>query len=160
MSEPNASQPAPLAPGSPGDSLSKDFAAGVVVFLIALPLCLGIALASGAPLLSGLIAGIVGGILVGIASGSHLSVSGPAAGLTSIVLTSIGKLGTFEAFLLAVVLAGVIQLAMGALKMGDVVNYFPSSVIRGMLVGIGIIIILKQIPHAFGYDKVPEGDDR
>ncbi|MBM3829293.1 MAG: SulP family inorganic anion transporter [Verrucomicrobia bacterium] len=143
-----------------GDSLSKDFAAGVVVFLVALPLCLGIALASGAPLLSGLIAGIVGGIVVGIASGSHLSVTGPAAGLTSIVLMSIGKLGTFEAFLLAVVLAGVIQLAMGALKMGNVVNYFPSSVIRGMLVGIGIIIILKQIPHAFGYDKVPEGDDR
>jgi carbonic anhydrase len=140
--------------------MRSDLSAGIVVALVALPLCLGIALASGAPLLSGLIAGIVGGIVVGVISGSQLSVTGPAAGLTSIVLMSIAKLGTFEAFLLAVVLAGFIQIVMGILKLGGIVNYFPASVIRGMLAGIGIIIILKQLPHAVGYDKVPEGDDR
>ncbi|MGB5555279.1 MAG: SulP family inorganic anion transporter, partial [Flavobacteriaceae bacterium] len=124
----------------------------------ALPLCLGIALASGAPLFSGLIAGIVGGIIVGALSGSEIGVSGPAAGLAAIVLTAINALGGFENFLLAVVLGGVIQLVFGFLKAGIIGYYFPSSVIKGMLTGIGIIIILKQIPHFFGYDPDPEGD--
>lgn len=138
-------------------SLKNDIPASIVVFFVAIPLCLGIALASGAPLFSGLIAGIVGGIIVGIASGSQIGVSGPAAGLAVIVLSSIQKLGAYEAFLLAVVIAGVIQLILGALKAGTIAYYFPSSVIKGMLSGIGIIIILKQIPHAMGYDKEYEG---
>lgn len=133
-------------------NIKGDLSAGLVVFLIAVPLCLGIALASGAPLFSGMIAGIVGGLVVGFFSGSHLSVSGPAAGLTAIVLSAITTLGNFETFLLAVVLAGVIQLILGFIKAGTVANYFPSNVITGMLTAIGIIIILKQIPHAFGYD--------
>lgn len=133
-------------------NIKGDLSAGLVVFLIAVPLCLGIALASGAPLFSGMIAGIVGGLVVGFFSGSHLSVSGPAAGLTAIVLSAITTLGNFEAFLLAVVLAGAFQLILGFLKAGTVANYFPSNVITGMLTAIGIIIILKQIPHAFGYD--------
>jgi carbonic anhydrase len=137
-----------------------DLPAGVVVSLVALPLCLGIALASGAPLFAGLISGIVGGVVVGALSGSQLSVSGPAAGLTSIVLSSVTQLGVFESFLTAVVLAGVFQLLLGWLKAGSIVNYFPSAVISGMLAGIGIIIILKQLPHAMGYDKVPEGEER
>ena len=139
-------------------SLKTDLPASIVVFFVALPLCLGIALASGAPLFSGLIAGIIGGILVGALSGSHVGVSGPAAGLAAIVLTAIGTLGGFENFLLAVVLGGVIQFVFGILKAGVIGYYFPSSVIKGMLTGIGIIIILKQIPHFFGYDKDPEGD--
>ncbi|MFH6603232.1 SulP family inorganic anion transporter [Maribacter algicola] len=138
--------------------LKSDLPASVVVFFIALPLCLGIALASGAPLFSGLIAGIVGGIVVGALSGSHIGVSGPAAGLAAIVLVAIGTLGSWENFLLAVVLGGVIQLVFGFLKAGIIGYYFPSSVIKGMLTGIGIIIILKQIPHFFGYDADPEGD--
>ena len=138
--------------------LKNDLPASVVVFFVALPLCLGIALASGAPLFSGLIAGIVGGIFVGSLSGSHIGVSGPAAGLAAIVLTAIATLGSFENFLLAVVLGGVIQLLFGVLKAGVIGYYFPSSVIKGMLTGIGIIIILKQIPHFFGYDAAPEGD--
>lgn len=138
--------------------LKNDLPASIVVFFVALPLCLGIALASGAPLFSGLIAGIIGGIVVGAASGSHIGVSGPAAGLAAIVLTAIGTLGGFENFLLAVVLGGVIQLVFGILKAGIIGYYFPSSVIKGMLTGIGIIIILKQIPHFFGYDPDPEGD--
>ncbi len=138
--------------------LKSDFAAGVVVFLVALPLCLGVALASGAPFFSGLIAGIVGGVVIGILSNSQLSVSGPAAGLVAIVLAAITKLGAFETFLLAVVLAGVFQLILGFLKAGSIANYFPSSVIKGLLTAIGIIIILKQIPHALGYDKDAEGD--
>ncbi|MCX2718375.1 SulP family inorganic anion transporter [Lentiprolixibacter aurantiacus] len=138
--------------------LKNDLPASVVVFFVALPLCLGIALASGAPLFSGLIAGIVGGIFVGSLSGSHIGVSGPAAGLAAIVLTAIATLGSFENFLLAVVLGGVIQLLFGVLKAGIIGYYFPSSVIKGMLTGIGIIIILKQIPHFFGYDATPEGD--
>lgn len=138
--------------------LKNDLPASIVVFFVALPLCLGIALASGAPLFSGLIAGIVGGIFVGAASGSHIGVSGPAAGLAAIVLTAIGALGGFENFLLAVVLGGLIQLGFGILKAGIIGYYFPSSVIKGMLTGIGIIIILKQIPHFFGYDSDPEGD--
>jgi MFS superfamily sulfate permease-like transporter len=138
--------------------LRKDLPASIVVFFVALPLCLGIALASGAPLFSGLIAGIIGGIIVGALSGSHIGVSGPAAGLAAIVLTAIGTLGGYENFLVAVVLGGVIQFVFGLLKAGVIGYYFPSSVIKGMLTGIGIIIILKQIPHFFGYDADPEGD--
>ncbi len=139
-------------------NLKSDIPASIVVFFVALPLCLGIALASGAPLFSGLIAGIVGGIVVGALSGSQIGVSGPAAGLAAIVLTAIGTLGGFENFLLAVVLGGIIQVVFGILKAGVIGYYFPSSVIKGMLTGIGIIIILKQIPHFFGYDANPEGD--
>ena len=138
-------------------NLKSDLPASIVVFFVALPLCLGIALASGAPLFSGLIAGIVGGIIVGALSGSHIGVSGPAAGLAAIVLTAIGTLGGFENFLLAVVLGGFIQLAFGLFKAGIIGYYFPSSVIKGMLSGIGLIIILKQIPIFFGY-VAPEGD--
>ena len=138
--------------------IKNDLPASIVVFFVALPLCLGIALASGAPLFSGLIAGIVGGIIVGALSGSHIGVSGPAAGLAAIVLTAIGALGGFQNFLLAVVIGGLIQLLFGILKAGVIGYYFPSSVIKGMLTGIGIIIILKQIPHFFGYDEDPEGD--
>lgn len=139
-------------------TLKNDMPASIVVFFVALPLCLGIALASGAPLFSGLIAGIIGGIVVGSLSGSKIGVSGPAAGLAAIVLTAIGTLGSYENFLVAVVLGGVIQLLFGVLKAGIIGYYFPSSVIKGMLTGIGIIIILKQIPHFFGYDADPEGD--
>lgn len=139
-------------------SLKSDFASGLVVFLVALPLCLGIALASGAPPLSGIIAGVVGGIVVGFLSKSHLSVSGPAAGLTAIVLTAITEFKAFDIFLLSVLVAGAIQLALGFLKAGSISNYFPNNVIEGMLAGIGIIIILKQIPHAVGYDRDFEGD--
>jgi len=138
-------------------NLKSDIPSSIVVFFVALPLCLGIALASGAPLFSGLIAGIVGGIIVGSLSGSKIGVSGPAAGLAAIVLTAIGTLGSYENFLVAVVLGGVIQLLFGVLKAGVIGYYFPSSVIKGMLTGIGIIIILKQIPHFFGYDPNPEG---
>src|SRR5690606_139959 len=137
-----------------------DFASGLVVFLVALPLCLGIAMASGAPLFSGIIAGVVGGIVVGFLSNSHLSVSGPAAGLTAIVLTAITDLGAFEIFLSAVFLAGIIQLALGFLSAGSISNYIPTNVIEGMLAGIGVIILLKQIPHALGYDADFEGDER
>ncbi|AFD06938.1 bifunctional SulP family inorganic anion transporter/carbonic anhydrase [Solitalea canadensis] len=138
-------------------SIKHDFPASIVVFLVALPLCLGVALASGAPLFSGLIAGMVGGIVVASFSGSQLSVSGPAAGLTAIVLSAITQLSTYETFLFAVVLAGVLQLIFGLLKAGTVSNYIPSNVIKGMLAAIGIILILKQIPHAFGYDATAEG---
>ena len=136
----------------------QDFSASIVVFFVAVPLCLGIALASGAPLFAGIIAGIVGGIVVGAASGSQLGVSGPAAGLTVIVLNAIATLGSWEAFLFALVIAGLLQIIMGYLKLGTIAYYFPSSVIKGMLTGIGLIIILKQIPHALGYDKDYEGD--
>lgn len=139
-------------------NLKNDLPASVVVFFVALPLCLGIALASGAPLFSGVIAGIIGGIIVGALSGSQIGVSGPAAGLAAIVLTAIGTLGGFENFLVAVVLGGIIQVVFGILRAGVIGYYFPSSVIKGMLTGIGIIIILKQIPHFFGYDSDPEGD--
>jgi MFS superfamily sulfate permease-like transporter len=138
--------------------LKSDLPSGLVVFLVALPLCLGIALASGAPLFSGIIAGIIGGLVVGFLSNSHVSVSGPAAGLAAIVLSSINTLGTFELFLVAVVLAGIIQLILGFLQAGSISNYFPNNVVEGMLAGIGVIIFLKQIPHAFGYDKDNEGD--
>ena len=138
--------------------LRDDFPAGIVVFFVAVPLCLGIALASGAPLFAGLISGIIGGIVVGILSGSHVGVSGPAAGLAVIVATAIETLGSFEAFLVAVVLSGFIQIALGAARAGVLAYFFPSSVIKGMLTGIGLLIILKQIPHAVGWDSDPEGD--
>ncbi|RYD80479.1 MAG: SulP family inorganic anion transporter [Sphingobacteriales bacterium] len=134
-------------------SIKNDLPAGLVVFLVALPLCLGIALASGAPLFSGIIAGIIGGIVVGSISGSALGVSGPAAGLTVIVLTAISSLGSYPVFLLAVVVAGLIQLILGVARAGIIGYYFPSSVIKGMLAAIGLILILKQIPHALGFDK-------
>jgi SulP family sulfate permease len=140
--------------------LKRDLPASIVVFFVAVPLCLGIALASGAPLFSGIIAGIVGGIVVGVASGSPLGVSGPAAGLAVIVLTAIATLGgSWEAFLMAVVLAGIFQLILGYAKVGFIAYFFPSSVIKGMLTGIGLLIILKQIPHALGWDKDVFGDD-
>ena len=138
-------------------NLKSDIPASIVVFFVALPLCLGIALASGAPLFSGLIAGIIGGIVVGSVSNSSLGVSGPAAGLAAIVFSAIGELG-YENFLMAVVIGGVLQTLFGILRLGIIAYYFPSSVIKGMLTGIGIIIFLKQIPHFFGYDSNPEGD--
>ena len=138
------------------EHMRSDIPAGIVVFFVAVPLCLGIALASGAPLFAGLIAGIVGGIFVGALSGSQVGVSGPAAGLAVIVLAAIEDLG-YETFLAAVVLAGVIQIVMGVARSGFIAYFFPSSVIKGMLAGIGIIIILKQIPHALGHDTDPEG---
>ena len=139
-------------------NLRYDVPSGLVVFLVALPLCLGIALASGAPLMSGLVTGIAGGLVAGLASGSHLAVSGPAAGLTVIVLDGIEDMGSFEAFLVAVVLAGAIQLVLGFLKAGIIGHYFPSSVIQGMLAAIGLILILKQIPHFLGVDQDFFGD--
>jgi MFS superfamily sulfate permease-like transporter len=139
-------------------NLTTDFSSGLVVFLVALPLCLGIALASGAPLFSGIISGVVGGIVVGFISKSHLSVSGPAAGLTAIVLTAITTLGNFQLFLLAVFIAGILQVILGFIKAGSISSYFPNNVIEGMLAGIGVIIFMKQIPHAVGYDKDYEGD--
>ena len=138
--------------------LRHDLPAGIVVVFVAVPLCLGIALASGAPLFAGLVAGIIGGIVVGALSGSALGVSGPAAGLAVIVATAIQDLGSFEVFLVAVVLAGLLQIGMGLLGGGVLADFFPSSVIKGMLSGIGLLIILKQIPHAVGWDADPEGD--
>jgi MFS superfamily sulfate permease-like transporter len=139
-------------------SIKNDLPASIVVFFVAVPLCLGIALASGVPLFAGLIAGIVGGIVVGAISDSPLGVSGPAAGLVVIVLGAIETLGSFQGFLLALVLAGVLQIALGVVRAGGIAYFFPASVIKGMLSGIGIIIILKQIPHALGHDSDPEGD--
>ncbi|MDN3587245.1 SulP family inorganic anion transporter [Pedobacter aquatilis] len=140
-------------------NLKKDLPSSIVVFLVALPLCLGIALASGAPLFAGLITGIIGGIVVASCSGSQLSVSGPAAGLTVIVLGAITSLGSYPTFLLAVVLAGVFQVILGFIKAGTIGNYFPSSVIEGMLAAIGLILILKQLPHALGVDTDFSGDE-
>jgi MFS superfamily sulfate permease-like transporter len=139
---------------------ASDISASIVVLLIGLPLCLGIALGSGAPLFSGIIAGIVGGIVVGFFSKSSLSVSGPAAALTAVVVTGITSLGSYEAFLLAVVLAGFFQIILGFIKAGVIAHYVPNSVIRGMLTAIGLILILKQIPHILGYDVDFEGDER
>ena len=139
-------------------NLKSDFASGLVVFLVALPLCLGIAMASGAPLFSGIISGVIGGIVVGYLSTSHISVAGPAAGLTAIVLTAISDLGAFDIFLTAVFIAGLLQIVLGFVKAGSISNFFPTNVIEGMLAGIGIIIIMKQLPHAFGYDSDFEGD--
>ncbi|MBD8084333.1 SulP family inorganic anion transporter [Chryseobacterium caseinilyticum] len=139
--------------------IKENLPSGLVVFLVALPLCLGIASASGAPALSGIIAGIVGGIIVGFISNSNISVSGPAAGLTTIVLNAITDLGAFDLFLCAGIIAGVIQLVLGFMRAGSISNYFPNNVIEGMLAAIGIIIILKQLPHAVGFDKDFEGNE-
>lgn len=133
--------------------LKHDLPAGLSVFLVALPLCLGIALASGAPLYSGLLSGIIGGLVVALVSGSPLAVSGPAAGLTTVVAASIISLGDYKIFLLSVMVAGLFQLILGLLKLGAIANYFPSSVIKGMLAAIGILLISKQIPLALGYDQ-------
>jgi len=138
-------------------NLKTDIPSGLVVFLVALPLCLGISLASGAPFFSGLISGIIGGIVIGSLSGSKLSVSGPAAGLAALVLAAIHNIGAFDLFLCAVLIAGILQVLMSVAKLGGIANYFPSSVIKGMLTSIGILIIAKQIPHAVGYDKNEKG---
>lgn len=140
------------------EKVKKDLSASIVVFLVALPLCLGVSLASGAPLISGLISGIIGGIIVGLLSKSDTSVSGPAAGLTTVVFSSINRLGSFETFLLAVSLAGLFQILLGILKVGNLADYIPTNVIKGLLAAIGIILIFKQIPHAIGYDADPEDD--
>lgn len=133
--------------------LKYDLPAGLSVFLVALPLCLGIAMASGAPLYAGLLSGIIGGLVVSIISGSQLAVSGPAAGLTTIVAASIVSLGDYKVFLLALIVAGLFQVLIGAFKLGAVANYFPSSIIKGMLAAIGIMLISKQISIVLGYDK-------
>jgi MFS superfamily sulfate permease-like transporter len=138
---------------------SADIPASIVVFLVALPLCLGIALGSGAPLFSGIIAGMVGGIVIGLLSGSPLSISGPAAGLTGIVFVAVGKMPSYETFLLAVVIAGVLQVILGFLRAGIIGDYIPNSVIKGMLASIGFVLILKQFPHLIGYDKDYSGDE-
>jgi MFS superfamily sulfate permease-like transporter len=138
---------------------AADIPASIVVFLVALPLCLGVALGSGAPLFSGIIAGIVGGMIIGLLSGSSLSVSGPAAGLTAIVAVAIGKMPVYEAFVLSVVIAGALQCVFGFIKAGILGDYVPNSVIRGMLAAIGIILILKQVPHLVGYDANFSGDE-
>jgi len=142
------------------DSWHKDIPAGLVVFLVALPLCIGIAVASGAPPVSGIITGIIGGILVGVLSNSAIAVSGPAAGLILVVSDAIIDLGSFEALLAAIVLSGVIQLVIGYFKGGILGEYFPSAVIKGMLAAIGLTLIFNQIPHAVGYDEVALGEDR
>ncbi|MEQ1851839.1 MAG: SulP family inorganic anion transporter, partial [Chthoniobacteraceae bacterium] len=148
-------------------NVTRDLTAGLVVFFVALPLCLGIALASRAPgvadaanvpLFAGIIAGIIGGVVVGFISGSHTSVAGPAAGLTAIVATQVGKLGTFDAFLLAVMIAGLIQIVLGLLRAGFIAAFFPSSVIKGLLAAIGVILILKEFPHVVGHDADPMGE--
>lgn len=139
--------------------INEDVPAGIVVFLVALPLCLGIALASGTPLSSGLISGLVGGLVVSVLSGSQLAVSGPAAGLTVIVFNALQSVGSFQGLLLAFVFAGIIQLALGFLKAGIIASFFPSSVIKGMLAAIGLILIIKQLPHATGFDTSYEGDE-
>jgi MFS superfamily sulfate permease-like transporter len=138
-------------------SVITNFRSGIVVFLVALPLCLGIALACNVPLFSGILAGIIGGIFVTLFSGSILSVSGPAAGLTSIIIAAVATLGSFETFIAAVLFAGILQIGLGILKAGGIGNFVPSAVIKGMLAGIGIILIMKQLPHLVGYDRDPEG---
>ncbi len=139
-------------------TIGRDLSAGLVVFLVALPLCLGIAFASGAPPFSGVVAGIIGGIVVGALSGSHTSVAGPAAGLTAVVLSQIQTLGSFDAFLLAVLLAGALQVVLGLLRTGTVAAFVPHSVITGLLAAIGVILVLKQLPHMLGHDRDPEGE--
>lgn len=139
--------------------IASNFPSGLVVFLVALPLCLGIALASGAPPLAGIISGVIGGIVVGALSNSHVSVSGPAAGLTAIIFAAITELNSFELFLVAGIIAGVIQLIMGFVKAGSISNYFPNNVIEGMLAGIGVIIIMKQLPHAVGFSGTGVASD-
>jgi MFS superfamily sulfate permease-like transporter len=152
--------PEPNSPTPIGAHLGRDLVAAIVVFLVALPLCLGIALASGAPLFAGIVSGIVGGLVVGPLSGSHTSVSGPAAGLTAVVLAQITALGAYETFLLAVALAGVLQLGFGLARVGALSAFVPTSVIKGLLAAIGVILILKQIPHVFGHHSDPEGEMR
>ena len=139
-------------------TVPRDLIAGMVVFLVALPLCLGVALASNAPLFSGVLAGIIGGLVVGVLSQSHTSVSGPAAGLTAVVAAQIAQLGSFEAFLLAVMIGGLIQIGLGLARAGVLQAFVPSSVIKGLLAAIGVILILKQIPHVLGHDTDPEGE--
>ncbi|MFZ9979478.1 MAG: bifunctional SulP family inorganic anion transporter/carbonic anhydrase [Opitutales bacterium] len=158
MSDPHAAPSAPQMPVNAWGAVPKDLGAGLVVFLVALPLCLGIALASGAPMLAGIVSGVVGGMLVAWLSGSHTSISGPAAGMVAVVLAQVAALGSFEAFLVAVILAGAIQILLGALRAGFIAAFFPSNVIKGLLAAIGVIVILKQIPHAVGHDADPEGD--
>ena len=153
MSYPTATPAQSVAKTSIFAYLGQDAPAGLVVFLVALPLCLGISLASGAPLLAGMVAGIVGGVVVSLLSGSHVSVSGPAAGLTIVMLSAISTLGSFPAVLAATAVAGVVQLALGAARAGIIALYFPAAVIRGMLAAIGLILILKQLPHFVGFDK-------
>jgi MFS superfamily sulfate permease-like transporter len=153
-----ASDAVPAPQLSRTQSISKDLIAGTVVFLVALPLCLGIAHASGAPVIAGIISGIIGGIVVGLLSGSHISVSGPAAGLAAIVLSQIQVLGSYQAFLLAVAISGILQIGLGALRAGVLANYFPTNVIRGLLAAIGVILILKQLPHLVGHDADYEGE--
>lgn len=147
-----------MAPNFKASIIQKDILSGLVVFLVALPLCLGIALASNAPLFSGILAGIVGGIIVGTLSGSNTSVSGPAAGLTAIVAIELHKLGSFEAFLTAVMIAGAIQILLSLFKMGFISGFFPSSVIKGLLWAVGLTLILKQFPHLLGHDADPIGE--
>jgi carbonic anhydrase/SulP family sulfate permease len=156
--QPELSRHSADPPSTSTSGYLKDLVAGGVVFLIALPLCLGIALASDAPLFSGLLAGIIGGLVVGSISGSHTSVSGPAAGLTAIVATQIQVLGSFDAFLLAVLIGGILQIVFGIARAGALSAFFPSSVIKGLLAAIGVILILKQLPHLVGHDSDPEGD--
>ncbi|MCK5940918.1 MAG: SulP family inorganic anion transporter, partial [Planctomycetes bacterium] len=141
-----------------GGFVGRDLVAGVVVFLVALPLCLGIAHASGAPLHAGLISGIIGGLVVGLLAGSPLTVSGPAAGLAAIVVAQIKGLGSYEAFLTAVMIAGALQLVLGAVRAGGLANYFPNSVIKGLLAAIGVLLILKQLPHLIGHDSDDMGN--
>lgn len=148
----------PVPPLDGRARLRADLIAGLVVFLVALPLCLGVALASGASPFSGVLAGIVGGLIVGALSGSHTSVAGPAAGLTAVVAAEIAALGSFDTFLTAVLLAGVLQIGMGWIKAGGLSAYIPTSVIKGLLAAIGVILILKQVPHLLGHDKDPEGE--
>jgi carbonic anhydrase len=145
-------------PSSPSPFVPRDLLSGLIVFLVALPLCLGIALASGAPLFSGIVSGVIGGIVVGAISGSRTSVSGPAAGLTAIVAAQIATLGSLESFLVAVVIAGAIQIVLGLVRAGGLASFFPSSVIQGLLAAIGVILILKQLPHILGHDTDPEGE--
>lgn len=154
MNDPTASPSAMLS----FRTVSRDFAAGIAVYLVALPLCLGIALASDAPLGAGLISGILGGILIGALSGSHTSISGPAAALAAVVAVLVAQIGSFQGFLVAVIIAGLIQIALGLVRAGFIASFFPSSVIKGLLAGIGVLLVLKQIPHVFGYDANPEGD--
>jgi carbonic anhydrase/SulP family sulfate permease len=153
-----ASDAVPAPQLSRTQSIGKDLIAGTVVFLVALPLCLGIAHASGAPVIAGIISGILGGIVVGLLSGSHISVSGPAAGLAAIVLSQIQVLGSYQAFLLAVAISGILQIGLGVLRAGVLANYFPTNVIRGLLAAIGVILILKQLPHLVGHDADYEGE--
>ena len=153
-----ASDAVPAPQLSRMQSIGKDLIAGTVVFLVALPLCLGIAHASGAPVIAGIISGILGGIVVGLLSGSHISVSGPAAGLAAIVISQIQVLGSYEAFLLAVAISGILQIGLGVLRAGVLANYFPTNVIRGLLAAIGVILILKQLPHLVGHDTDYEGE--